>query len=224
MHGNAGIDIFGNGWNGSAAALPCCDQAVLRLARRPRTTRLARHHVGRPRREFGRTPRISRGGSASGAIIGPIATPRCLPAPECAGAPSTAASDSQAAIRARQSRFARDFAATLFHALRHSAETGISPDGFSVRASTGRPILGCSDGAGAEQKRKPRLRGPRQARRRFLRTDVVCSKSVARQSPKATITEPQAVRVSMPGADLAEFTLQLLPRRAAVRWNGRLGR
>jgi hypothetical protein len=34
-----------------------------------------------------------------------------------------------------------DFAATLFHALDIPPNTGISPDGFSVRASTGRPLL-----------------------------------------------------------------------------------
>src|SRR5207248_1252933 len=31
MHGNAGIDIFGHGWNGLVWALPCCDQAVSAL-------------------------------------------------------------------------------------------------------------------------------------------------------------------------------------------------
>src|SRR4029453_262535 len=31
MHGNAGVDIFGKGWNGLGWALPCCDQAVSAL-------------------------------------------------------------------------------------------------------------------------------------------------------------------------------------------------
>jgi hypothetical protein len=31
MHGNAGIDIFGDGWNGLGWAMPCCDQAVSAL-------------------------------------------------------------------------------------------------------------------------------------------------------------------------------------------------
>jgi hypothetical protein len=34
-----------------------------------------------------------------------------------------------------------DFAATLLHGLGIPPETPISPDGFSVRASTGQPIL-----------------------------------------------------------------------------------
>jgi hypothetical protein len=51
------------------------------------------------------------------------------------------ASDSQAAYVRDNPVSPEDFAATLFHALDIPPETAISPDGFSVRASTGRPVL-----------------------------------------------------------------------------------
>jgi hypothetical protein len=51
------------------------------------------------------------------------------------------ASDRQAAYVKDRPVSPEDFAATLFHALGIPPHTGISPDGFSVRASTGQPLV-----------------------------------------------------------------------------------
>lgn len=142
MHGNAGIDIFGNGWNGLGWAMPCCDQAVSALIEDLEQRGLLDTTLVVLVGEFGRTPRISRGGSA----IGRDHWPNCYSA-MLAGAgvrPGAVygSSDSRAAYVQDNPVSPDDFAATLFHALDIPPDTGISPDGFSLRASAGRPVLG----------------------------------------------------------------------------------
>src|SRR6185503_14113352 len=62
MHGNGGVGIFEDGWNGLGFALPRCDQAVSALIEdlddRGRLGDTLVVLVG----EFGRTPRITPGG------------------------------------------------------------------------------------------------------------------------------------------------------------------
>jgi uncharacterized protein (DUF1501 family) len=93
--------------------------------------------------EFGRTPQII---SGRGAGMGRDHWPNCysamLAGAGVRGGVVYGASDSRAAYVKNDPVSPENFAATLFHALDIPPETGISPDGFSVRASTGQPILG----------------------------------------------------------------------------------
>lgn len=140
MHGNAGIDIFGNGWNGLGWALPCCDQAVSALLEDLEQRGLLESTLVVLVGEFGRTPRISRGGSAIGRDHWANCYSAMLAGAGVRGGAVYGASDSQAAYVRDRPVSPEDFAATLLQALDISPQTGISPDGFSVRASTGRPI------------------------------------------------------------------------------------
>jgi hypothetical protein len=141
MHGNAGIDIFGKGWNGLGWALPCCDQAVSALLEDLQQRGLLDSTLVVLVGEFGRTPRISRGGSA----IGRDHWPRCYSAMVAGagirGGAVYGSSDRQAAYVKDRPVSPEDFAATLLHALDIRPNTPISPDGFSLRASTGHPML-----------------------------------------------------------------------------------
>ena len=141
MHGNAGIDIFGKGWNGLGWALPCCDQGVSALledlAQRGLLDSTLVVLVG----EFGRTPRISKGGSAIGRDHWPHCYSAMLAGAGIRGGAVHGASDKQAAYVKDRPVSPEDFTATLLHALGIDPQTPISPDGFSVRAGTGQPIL-----------------------------------------------------------------------------------
>lgn len=141
MHGNAGIDIFGNGWNGLGWAMPCCDQAVSALLEDLEQRGLLDTTLVVLVGEFGRTPRISRGGSAIGRDHWPNCYSAMLAGAGVRGGTVYGASDSQAAYVRDNPVSPEDFAATLLHALDIPPDTGISPDGFSVRASTGRPVF-----------------------------------------------------------------------------------
>ena len=124
MHGNAGIDIFGNGWNGLGWALPCCDQAVSALLEDLRPARPARHHArGAGRASSAARPRSAGAARRSAATTGPTATRPCSPGPGCAAGRSTARSDKQAAYVKDRPVSPEDFAATLFHALGIPPET-----------------------------------------------------------------------------------------------------
>jgi uncharacterized protein (DUF1501 family) len=141
MHGNAGIDIFGKGWNGLGWALPCCDQAVSALLEDLEQRGLLDSTLVVLVGEFGRTPRISRGGSAIGRDHWPACYSAMLAGAGVRGGAVYGASDRQAAYVKDRPVCPEDFAATLLHALGISPQTPISPDGFSVRAGTGQPIL-----------------------------------------------------------------------------------
>lgn len=140
MHGNAGIDIFGNGWNGLGWALPVCDTAVSALLDDLQQRGLLDQTLVVLVGEFGRTPRISKGGSAIGRDHWPNCYSAMLAGAGVRGGTVYGSSDAQAAYVKDRPVSPEDFAATLFHTLGIPPETGISPDGFSVRASTGRPI------------------------------------------------------------------------------------
>jgi uncharacterized protein (DUF1501 family) len=141
MHGNAGIDIFGKGWNGLGWALPCCDEAVSALLEDLHQRGLLDSTLVVLVGEFGRTPRISRGGSALGRDHWPNCYSAMLAGASIRGGAVYGASDKQAAYVKDRPVSPEDFAATLLHALGISPQTPISPDGFSLRASTGRPIV-----------------------------------------------------------------------------------
>jgi uncharacterized protein (DUF1501 family) len=140
MHGNAGIDIFGKGWNGLGWALPCCDQAVSALLEDLHQRGLLDSTLVVLVGEFGRTPRISRGGSAIGRDHWPNCYSAMLAGAGVRGGTIYGASDSQAAYVKDRPVSPEDYTATLLHALDIEPQTPISPDGFSVRASTGSPV------------------------------------------------------------------------------------
>lgn len=140
MHGNGGIDIFGNGWNGLGWALPVCDTAVSALLDDLQQRGLLDQTLVVLVGEFGRTPRISRGASAIGRDHWPNCYSAMLAGAGVRGGTIYGSSDAQAAYVKDRPVSPEDFGATLFHTLGIPPETGISPDGFSVRASTGRPI------------------------------------------------------------------------------------
>lgn len=140
MHGNAGIGIFDNGWNGLGWALPRCDQSVSALlddlAERGMLDTTLVVLVG----EFGRTPKISKGASA----IGRDHWPHCYSAMLAGGGAKKGlvygASDNQAAYVKDNPVSLEDFSATLLHYLEIPAGTRISQDGFTLPASPGIPI------------------------------------------------------------------------------------
>ncbi len=141
MHGNAGIDIFGKGWNGLGWALPCCDEAVSALLEDLYQRGLLDSTLVVLVGEFGRTPRISRGGSAVGRDHWPHCYSAMLAGAGIRGGAVYGASDKQAAYVKDRPVSPEDFAATLLHALGIPLQTPISPDGFSLRASKGSPIV-----------------------------------------------------------------------------------
>ncbi len=140
MHGNAGIPIFGKGWNGLGWALPCCDQGVSALLADLEQRGLLESTLVVLVGEFGRTPKISKGGSAIGRDHWPHCYSAMLAGAGVRGGAIYGASDAQAAYVKDNPVSPEDFAATLLHALGIPPHTPISPDGFSIRASSGRVV------------------------------------------------------------------------------------
>ncbi len=140
MHGNAGIDIFGKGWNGLGWALPCCDQAVSALLDDLHVRGMLDDTLVVLVGEFGRTPRISKGGSAIGRDHWPNCYSAMLAGGGVRGGAVYGASDSQAAYVKDNPVTPEDFTATLLHALEIDPATPISQDGFTLRAGAGRPV------------------------------------------------------------------------------------
>lgn len=142
MHGAAKVDIFANGWNGLGWALPCCDQSVSALLEDLQARGLLDETLVVLVGEFGRTPKISKGTPVSnGRDHWPNCYSAMLAGAGVRGGAVYGASDSQAAYVKDSPVSPEDFTATLFHALGVPPETPISKDGFSVRASTGKPVL-----------------------------------------------------------------------------------
>jgi len=140
MHGNAGVSIFDDGWNGLGFALPRCDQAVAMLLDDLEDRGLLDTTLVVLVGEFGRTPRISKGAGA----IGRDHWPRCysgmIAGAGIRGGAVYGSSDKQAAYVQDQPVSLEDFTATLYRALDVPAETRLSPDGFTRPASTGTAI------------------------------------------------------------------------------------
>lgn len=140
MHGNAGVSIFADGWNGLGFALPRCDASVAALLQDLIDRELLDSTLVVLAGEFGRTPRISKGGSAIGRDHWPNCYSVMLAGGGVRGGAVYGESDHQAAYVKDKPVSLPDFTATCLHALDIPAETRISPDGFSVPASTGQPI------------------------------------------------------------------------------------
>lgn len=141
MHGNAGIDIFGNGWNGLGWALPCCDQAVSALLEDLEQRGLLESTLVVLVGEFGRTPTISRGAKAIGRDHWPHCYSGMLAGAGIRGGAQYGTSDARAAYVKDKPVSLEDLCATLLHAMRIDPDTRLSPDGFTRPASAGRPIL-----------------------------------------------------------------------------------
>ncbi len=142
MHGNAGISIFDNGWNGLGWALPRCDEAVSALLDDLESRGLLESTLVVLVGEFGRTPKISKGGSA----IGRDHWPKCYSAMIAGGGAKKGliygASDSTAAYVKDNPVSPEDFSATLLHIMGINPDTRLSPDGFTTPASVGTPVSG----------------------------------------------------------------------------------
>jgi uncharacterized protein (DUF1501 family) len=140
MHGNAGISIFGNGWNGLGWALPCADQAVASLLEDLRDRGLLDTTLVVLVGEFGRTPRISRGSKAIGRDHWPHCYSAMLAGAGVRGGATYGASDATAAYVHNRPVTLEDFSATLYHALGIDPAVRLNPDGFTNPASTGVPL------------------------------------------------------------------------------------
>jgi uncharacterized protein (DUF1501 family) len=141
MHGNAGVGIFDDGWNGLGFALPRCDQAVSALLEDLDDRGLLDDTLVVLIGEFGRTPRISKGG---GNVNGRDHWPNCYSAMIAGagirGGAVYGASDATAAYVKDDPVSLEDFTATLYTALGIDPATRLSPDGFTRPASTGTPV------------------------------------------------------------------------------------
>lgn len=141
MHGNAGIGIFDNGWNGLGWALPRADASVATLLEDLSDRGLLDSTLVVLVGEFGRTPRISRGASAIGRDHWPHCYSVMLAGAGIKGGTVYGASDDTAAWVKDHPVTPEDFSATLLHALEIDPATRLSPDGFTLPASTGQPLL-----------------------------------------------------------------------------------
>ena len=141
MHGNAGIGIFENGWNGLGWALPRADQAIASLLSDLDDRGLLDSTLVVAIGEFGRTPRISKGAKAIGRDHWPHCYSALLAGAGIRGGAVYGASDDQAAYVKDRPVSLEDFTAMLLHALGIDPATRLSPDGFTRPASLGNPVL-----------------------------------------------------------------------------------
>jgi uncharacterized protein (DUF1501 family) len=141
MHGNANVGIFDDGWNGLGFALPRCDQAVAALLEDLDVRGLLDDTLVVLIGEFGRTPRISLGGTK---VPGRDHWPRCysamLAGAGIRGGAIYGSSDKIAAYPKDNPVSLEDFTATLYTALGIDPGTRLSPDGFTRPASMGTPV------------------------------------------------------------------------------------
>lgn len=140
MHGNAGVSIFGNGWNGLGGAMPKCDQGVAMLIRDLKDRGLLDSTLVVLVGEFGRTPRISQGAGAIGRDHWPNCYSAMVAGGGIRGGQVYGSSDSQAAYVANRPVTLEDFTATMLHTLGIDPATRLSPDGFSRPASMGEVV------------------------------------------------------------------------------------
>jgi uncharacterized protein (DUF1501 family) len=141
MHGNAGVGIFDDGWNGLGFALPRCDQGVAALLEDLEVRGLLDDTLVVLIGEFGRTPKITPGGTK---VPGRDHWPRCysamLAGAGIRGGAVYGSSDRIAAYPKDDPVSLEDFTATLYAAMGIDPGTRMSPDGFTRPASVGQPI------------------------------------------------------------------------------------
>ena len=140
MHGNAGIGIFDNGWNGLGWALPRADASVAALLTDLEDRGLLESTLVVFVGEFGRTPRISRGASAIGRDHWPNCYSGMLAGAGIPGGTVYGASDDTATWVRERPVSPEDLSATILKALGIDPQTRLSPDGFTQPASTGQPL------------------------------------------------------------------------------------
>lgn len=140
MHGNADVGIFEDGWNGLPFALPRTDQAVATLLEDLRERGLLDSTLVVMVGEFGRTPKISKGGKRIGRDHWPNCYSAMLAGAGIKGGAVYGESDGHAAYVKSNPVTLEDFTATLFAALNIDPASRLSPDGFTNPASTGQPI------------------------------------------------------------------------------------
>lgn len=140
MHGNAGIGIFDDGWNGLGFALPRCDQAVATLIEDLEERGLLESTLVVLVGEFGRTPTISRGAKAIGRDHWPNCYSAMIAGAGIRGGAVYGESDSQAASVKSAPVSLEDFTATLLSAMELDPRSRLAPDGFTQPASPGEPI------------------------------------------------------------------------------------
>jgi len=140
MHGNADVGIFEDGWNGLPFALPRTDQAVATLLEDLDERGLLDSTLVVLVGEFGRTPVISKGAKRIGRDHWPECYSAMLAGAGIRGGTVYGESDARAAYVKSNPVSLEDFTATLFAALNINPASGISADGFTVRASSGRSI------------------------------------------------------------------------------------
>lgn len=140
MHGNAGIGIFDEGWNGLGFALPRCDHAVATLIEDLEERGLLESTLVVLVGEFGRTPTISRGAKAIGRDHWPNCYSAMIAGAGIRGGSVYGESDSQAAYVKSSPVTLEDFTATLLAAMGLDPRSRLAPDGFTQPASPGEPI------------------------------------------------------------------------------------
>jgi len=141
MHGNAGIGIFDNGWNGLGWCLPRADASVATLLEDLEERGLLESTLVVLVGEFGRTPKISKGASAIGRDHWPNCYSAMLAGAGVKGGTIYGASDDTAAYVKNHPVTPEDFSATVLHAMGIDPATRLSPDGFTLPASTGQVVM-----------------------------------------------------------------------------------
>lgn len=140
MHGNADVGIFEDGWNGLPYALPRADQAVAAMLEDLRDRGLLDTTLVVFVGEFGRTPEIKKGAKRIGRDHWPQCYSGMLAGGGVRGGSVYGESDKHAAYVKSNPVTLEDFTATLLAAMDINPASRLSPDGFTVPASTGTPI------------------------------------------------------------------------------------
>ena len=132
MHGNGGVGIFEDGWNGLGFALPRCDRGMCPLLEDLSERGLLDDTLVVLIGEFGRTPWITPGGSK---VPGRDHWPNCysamLAGAGVKGGAVHGASDNISAYLKDNPVWLEDFTATLYSAMGIDPGTRLSPDGFT---------------------------------------------------------------------------------------------
>ncbi len=139
MHGNgAGLgSIFGTGHFGLGWALPRVDEAVSALLIDLEDRGLLEDTLVVMVGEFGRSPRIS----GDGRDHWPACYSALIAGGGIKGGFVFGASDKTGGFVKDNPISPENFGATLFHALGVAPETRLSPDGFTLPASVGQPVM-----------------------------------------------------------------------------------
>jgi hypothetical protein len=140
MHGNADVGIFEDGWNGLPFALPRTDQAVATLLEDLEDRGLLDSTLVVLVGEFGRTPVISKGAKRIGRDHWPNCYSAMLAGGRVKGGAVYGESDKRAAYVRTNPVSLEDFTATLYAAMDINPASRLSPDGFTMPASSGNVI------------------------------------------------------------------------------------